>query len=54
MIETYKRQDREALGKNKVGEGSGESEGKIGNIPEPQKPTTKMPLFPSQIILRTK
>jgi hypothetical protein len=36
MIETYKRQDGEGLGGNKVGEGSGE------NIPEPQKPTTKM------------
>jgi DNA repair exonuclease SbcCD ATPase subunit len=36
MIETYKRQDGEGLGANKVGEGSGE------NILEPQKPTTKM------------
>jgi hypothetical protein len=36
MIETYKRQDGEGLGANKVGEGSGE------NIPEPQKLTTKM------------
>jgi hypothetical protein len=36
MIETYKRQDGEGLGVNKVGEGSGE------NIPEPPKPTTKM------------
>jgi hypothetical protein len=33
MIKTYKRQDGEALGANKVGEGSGENEGKIGNIP---------------------
>jgi hypothetical protein len=31
MIETYKRQDGEGLGGNKVGEGSGE------NIPEPPK-----------------
>jgi hypothetical protein len=31
MIDTYKRQDGEGLGANKVGEGSGE------NIPEPQK-----------------
>jgi regulator of replication initiation timing len=37
MIETYKRQDGEALGANKVGEGSGENEGKIGDIPEPPK-----------------
>jgi hypothetical protein len=35
-IETYKRQDGEGLGANKVGEGSGE------NIPSHQKPTTKM------------
>jgi hypothetical protein len=31
MIETYKRQDGEGLGANKVGEGSGQ------NIPEPPK-----------------
>jgi hypothetical protein len=37
MIETYKRYDGEALGANKVGEESGENEGKIGNIPEPPK-----------------
>jgi hypothetical protein len=36
MIETYKRQDGEGLGANKVGEGSGE------NILEPPIPTTKM------------
>jgi hypothetical protein len=36
MIETYKRQDGEGLGANKVGEGSGE------NIQSHQKPTTKM------------
>jgi hypothetical protein len=36
-IETYKRQDGEALGANKVGEGSGENEGKIGNITKPPK-----------------
>jgi hypothetical protein len=28
MIETYKRYDGEALGANKVGEGSGQNEGK--------------------------
>jgi hypothetical protein len=32
MIETYKGQDGEALGADKVGKGSGENEGKIGNI----------------------
>jgi hypothetical protein len=37
MIETYKRQNGEALGVNKVGEGSGENEGKIRDIPEPPK-----------------
>jgi hypothetical protein len=37
MIETYKCQDGEALGANKVGEGSGEDKGKIGDIPEPPK-----------------
>jgi hypothetical protein len=36
MIETYKHQDGEALGANKVGEGSGE------NNPEPPKTPTKM------------
>jgi hypothetical protein len=36
MIEAFKRQDGEGLGANKVSEGSGE------NIPELQKPTTKM------------
>jgi hypothetical protein len=36
MIETYKRQDGEGLGANKVSEGSGE------NIPEPPKTHTKM------------
>jgi hypothetical protein len=41
MIETYKRQDGEVLGANKVGEGSGENEGKIGDIPEPPKPHHK-------------
>jgi hypothetical protein len=35
MIETYKRQDGEGLGANKVGEGSGE------NIPEPKNPPQK-------------
>jgi hypothetical protein len=37
MIETFKRQDGEALGAYKVGEGSGENEGKIGDILEPPK-----------------
>jgi hypothetical protein len=37
MIETYKHYDGEALGANNVGGGSGENEGKIGDIPEPPK-----------------
>jgi hypothetical protein len=37
MIETYKRQDGEALGAKKVGEGGGQNEGTIGDIPEPPK-----------------
>jgi flagellar biosynthesis chaperone FliJ len=37
MIETYKRYDGEALGANKVGEGSGNNEWKIGDIPEPPR-----------------
>jgi hypothetical protein len=37
MIEAYKRYDGPALGLDKVGEGSGENEGNIGDIPEPPK-----------------
>jgi hypothetical protein len=48
IIETYKRQDGEVLGAKKVGVGGGESD-----IPEPPKPTTKMLLFLSRIILGT-
>jgi hypothetical protein len=33
VIEAYKRYDGQALGADKVGEGSGENEGKIGDIP---------------------
>jgi hypothetical protein len=51
MIKTYKRQDAEALGANKVGEGSGENEGKIGDVPEPPKTRHKMPMFLNRIIL---
>jgi hypothetical protein len=53
MIETYKRQDGERLGANKVGEGSGENEGKIGDILEPPKTTTKMLLSLIRTILGT-
>jgi hypothetical protein len=37
MIEAFKRQDGEALRENNVGEGNGENEGKIGDIPKPPK-----------------
>jgi hypothetical protein len=46
MIETYRRQDGEALGENKVGQGSGENEGKIGDIPEPPKSHHKNAFVP--------
>jgi peptide deformylase len=45
MIETYKRQEGEGLGANKVGEGSSK------NILEPPKPTTKMLLSLNRTIL---
>jgi hypothetical protein len=45
MIKTYKRQDSEGLGANKVGEGSGE------NILEPPKTHHKMPLSLNRTIL---
>jgi hypothetical protein len=37
MIETYKCYDAEALGANKFGEGSGENEGEIRDIPKPPR-----------------
>jgi hypothetical protein len=46
MIETYKRQDGEGLGANKVGEGSGE------NIPEPTKTHRKNDFPPKPNHLR--
>jgi hypothetical protein len=46
MIKAFKRQDGEALGANKVGEGSGESEGKIGDILEPPKTHHKNAFVP--------
>jgi hypothetical protein len=52
MIETYKRQDGEALGANKVDEGSGENEGKIGDIPEPTKTHHKNAFVPKPNHLR--
>jgi hypothetical protein len=37
MIEAYKHYDGQVLEAKKVGEGSGENEGKIRDIPEPPK-----------------
>jgi hypothetical protein len=48
MIETFKRQDGEGLGANKVGEGSGE------NIPEPQKTHHKNDFPPKPNHLRNR
>jgi hypothetical protein len=48
MIETYKRQDGERLGANKVGEGSGE------NIPEPPKTHHKNDFPPKPNHLRNR
>jgi hypothetical protein len=47
MIETFKRQDGEGLGANKVGEGSGQ------NIPEPPKTHHKMIFLLNLTILGT-
>jgi hypothetical protein len=48
MIETYKRQDGEGLGANKVGEGSSE------NIPEPPKTHNKNAFVPKPNYLRNR
>jgi hypothetical protein len=52
MIETCKCQDGKALGANKVGEGSGENKGKIGDIPEPPKTHHKNTYAPKPNHLR--
>jgi hypothetical protein len=52
VIETYKHQDGEALGANKVGEGSGDNEGKIGDIPEAPKTHHKNAFVPKLNHLR--
>jgi hypothetical protein len=54
MIEAYKRQDGEGLGANKVGEGSGENEGNIGDIPEPPKTHHKNAFVPKPNHLRNR
>jgi hypothetical protein len=54
MIKAFKCQDGEALGANKVGEGSGENEGKIGDIPEPPKTHHKNAFVPKPNHLRNR
>jgi hypothetical protein len=54
MIELYKPWDGEALGANMVGEGSGENEGKIGDILEPPRIHHKNAFFPKQNHLRNR
>jgi hypothetical protein len=54
MIKTYKCQDGEALGANMVGEGSGENEGKIRDIPEPPKRHHKNAFVPKPNHLRNR
>jgi hypothetical protein len=54
MIETYKCPDGEALGANKVGEGSGENEEKIRDILEPQKTHHKNAFVPKPNHLRNR
>jgi hypothetical protein len=54
MIEAYKRYDGQALGSDKVGEGSGENEGKIGDIPKPPKTYHKNAYAPKPNPLRNR
>jgi hypothetical protein len=48
MITSCKCFDGWALGFDKVGESSGEREGKFGNVPVPPQPHPKTSLHPSQ------
>jgi hypothetical protein len=54
MIEAYKRYDGQVLGSDKVSEGSGENEGKIGDIPEPPKTYHKNAYAPKPNPLRNR
>jgi hypothetical protein len=54
MIEAYKRYDGQVLGSDKVGERSGENEGKIGDIPEPPKSYHKNAYAPKTNPLRNR
>jgi hypothetical protein len=52
LSKAYKRYDWQALGSNKVGEGCGENEGKISDIPKPQKTHHKNAYAPKPNPLR--
>jgi hypothetical protein len=54
MIEVFKSLDGEALGANRVVEGSGENEGKIGDILEPPKTHHKNDFVPKPNHLRNR
>jgi hypothetical protein len=54
MIEAYKHYDGQALGANKVGEGNGENERKIRDIPEPPKTHHKNAYAPKPNPLRNR
>jgi hypothetical protein len=54
MIKAYKHHDGQALGSDKVGEGSGEDEEKIGDIPEPPKTYHKNSYAPKTNPLRNR
>jgi hypothetical protein len=54
MMETYKRQDGQALGSEKVGESSGEGGEKIGDIQAPPKTYHKNAYAPKPSPLRKK
>jgi hypothetical protein len=54
MMETYKRQDGQALGSEKVGESSGEGGEKIGDIQAPPKTYHKNAYAPKPNLLRNK
>jgi hypothetical protein len=54
MIETYKHQDGQALGSEKVGESSGEGGEKIGDIQAPPKTYHKNAYAPKPNLVRNK
>jgi hypothetical protein len=54
MVEAYKRYDGQELGADKAGEGSGENEGKIGDILKPPKPHHKNAYAPKPNPLRNR